>query len=200
MTATNSQTAKPDPDGYVVAIGASAGGLLAIKDLISELPSGFAAPIVIGVHSEPSSKLTEALKQGSSLNIKKIEDGETLLPGQIYIVPGAMHALFKNGAVHLSEVVRDSGFRPSIDAMFMTLASEYGERGIAVVLSGMMKDGMRGAQVLYDMGGQTIVQDPREAAHSGMPNSVIYYDHPETIRSAAQLGVWLRELVGTSQH
>ncbi|WP_299402507.1 chemotaxis protein CheB [uncultured Roseobacter sp.] len=193
----------PQPDderetsfNYVVAIGASAGGLKAIQELIAELPADLDAPIVIGVHSEPSSKLTEILKSKSSLKIRKTMDGDILKKGWIYVVPGAKHALFQNQRIHLSDVVRDSGFRPSIDAMFMTLAAEYGGRGIAVVLSGTMKDGMRGAQVVYDMGGQTIVQDPEDAQHAGMPNSVIYNDHPETIRTASELGVWLRNLIG----
>ncbi|MGZ2258092.1 chemotaxis protein CheB [Roseobacter sp. A03A-229] len=187
-----------DRERYVVAIGASAGGLTAIRELIAELPKGFAAPIVIGVHSEPSSQLTEILSGYSSLKIKKITDGDLLEPGWIYVVPGARHALFRNGRIQLSEVVQESGFRPSIDAMFMTLAAEYGEHGIAVVLSGMLKDGMRGAQVIHDLGGQTIVQDPADATHAGMPNSVIRHDHPEAVRSAAQLGIWLRDLVGTT--
>jgi two-component system CheB/CheR fusion protein len=78
----------------------------------------------------------------------------------------------------------------------MTLAAEYGDRAIAVVLSGALKDGMRGAQIIYDMGGQTIVQDPREAEHAGMPNSVIFDDHQETVLSAAKLGEWLGNLIG----
>lgn len=194
------ETSATDPKGYVVAIGASAGGLDAILELIAELPADLAAPVVIAVHSDKSSKLTEILRSRSTLQIKRVEDGETLRSGWIYIVPGAMHVFFRNGGLKLSKAVSESGFRPSIDAMFMTLAAEYGDRGIAVVLSGMLKDGMRGAQVIHDMGGQTIVQDPSEAMHAGMPNSVIYHDHPETVRSAAELGIWLRDLIGTTSH
>jgi len=184
---------------YVVAIGASAGGLAPIKELIAELPIDLSAPIVIAVHSEPGSNLTDILRFTSELQIKKAEDGETLNKGWIYIVPGATHAFFRNGKVHLSELVRDSGFRPSIDALFMTMAAEYGDRAIAVVLSGCLKDGMRGAQIIYDMGGQTIVQDPHEAKHAGMPTSVIMDDHPETVLPAAKLGQWLANLIGQSQ-
>ncbi|MDW3183466.1 MULTISPECIES: chemotaxis protein CheB [unclassified Roseobacter] len=188
--------ASADELEFVVAIGASAGGLAAIKDLIAELPADLDAPIVIAVHSEPSSRLADVLKLVSDLPIKRAEDGEKLRKGWIYTVPGATHAFFRNERIHLSSLVRDSGFRPSIDALFMTLAAEYGSRAIAVVLSGTMKDGMRGAQVIYDMGGQTIVQDPKDAQHAGMPNSVIMNDHPETVRSAKELGIWLRSLIG----
>jgi len=159
---TNTPTAsKGDATRFVVAIGASAGGLAAINDLLAELPDGLNAPIVIAAHSEPASMLKEALQIHSSLKIKTVEDGEVLENGTVYIVPGAKHAFFRNGTLTLSTIVQDSGFRPSIDAMFMTLAAEYGERAIAVVLSGLLNDGMRGAQVIYDMGGRTIVQDRR---------------------------------------
>lgn len=184
---------------FVVAIGASAGGLSALQDLLAELPQNLSAPIVIAVHSEPASILLETLKLRSSLNIKKVEDGEPLENGVVYIVPGATHAFFRGGCLRLSSLVRDSGFRPSIDALFMTLAAEYGDRAIAVVLSGLLKDGMRGAQVIYDMGGRTIVQDPEEAKYASMPEAVIRSDHPRAVRSASELGIWLSSVIGTSR-
>lgn len=188
-------TANPAKD-YVVAIGASAGGLAAIKDLIAELPDDLDAPIVIGVHSNEASTLTEVLQQVSRLNIKEVVDEDVLEKGWIYVLPGAKHGFFRNGRIYLSEVVRDSGFRPSIDALFITLAAEYGANAIAVVLSGMLKDGMRGAQVIYDMGGQTIVQDPNDAEYMSMPDSIIQSDHPEIVRSATALGTWLAGHIG----
>lgn len=184
---------------FVVAIGASAGGVTAIIDLLATLPERLDAPVVIAVHSEPASLLKEALQFKSSLNIKSAEDGEMLQSGVIYVVPGAKHAFFRNGDLQLSSVVRDSGFRPSIDALFMSMAAEYGERAIAVVLSGLLKDGMRGAQVIYDMGGRTIVQDPKDAEYASMPQSVIRSDHPNAILTASDLGTWLASQIGTSR-
>ncbi|WP_299968175.1 chemotaxis protein CheB [uncultured Roseobacter sp.] len=181
---------------HVVAIGASAGGLDAIRTLIAELPEGLAAPIVIAVHSAPDSRLTEILKTRSALNIKRAEDDERLNNGWIYIVPGATHAFFRGGDLRLSKTVKNSGFRPSIDALFMTLAAEHGDRAIAVVLSGNMNDGMRGAQVIYDMGGMTVVQSPDEAGFSNMPSNVIAADHPKEIMTARDLGRWLRDKIG----
>lgn len=191
-----SQMSDEAQKGYVVAIGASAGGLSAIRDLIAELPHEMDAPIVIALHSAPESRLLEILKMRSALAIKQAEDGETLEKGWIYVVPGATHAFFRDDRIRLSETVRDSGFRPSIDALFMTLAAEFGDRAIAVVLSGEMNDGMRGAQVIHDMAGTTIVQAPEDAGFTGMPNSVIAADHPESILSASDLGIWLRDKIG----
>lgn len=183
----------------VVAIGASAGGVRAICDLIKELPDHLDAPIVIAVHSLPDSKLTEVLQATTRLPVKEVEDGDVLQNGCIHVVPGAKHVFFQNGALKLSQLVHDSGFRPSIDALFMTMAAEYGDRAVAVILSGTLKDGMRGAQVVFDVGGRTIVQDPREAAFDGMPNSIIFNDHPEKILPAADLGRWLTKELGETE-
>lgn len=183
----------------IVAIGASAGGLKAVQELLNVLPANFAAPIVLAIHSQPGSKLTEVLslsrKDGPS--ICEIKDGDRLENGVVHVIPGGKHAFFKGESLQLSEVVRDSGFRPSVDALFMSLASTYGKNAVAVVLSGMLKDGMRGAQVVYDMGGVTIVQDPEDADYADMPQSVIRADHPQKVLSAQDLGHWLTELIGT---
>jgi two-component system chemotaxis response regulator CheB len=184
-------------ENFIVAIGASAGGLPAVKELLAELPPDLNAPVVIAIHSEPASILRQALEFRSPLNIKTAEDGETLEKSTVYVVPGAKHAFFGGGQLRISSVVRDSGFRPSIDALFMTMAAEYGERAIGVILSGLLQDGMRGAQVVHDMGGRTIVQDPAEALHDSMPNSVIRSDHPKAILSATELGHWLTSVIGT---
>lgn len=183
----------------VVAIGASAGGVRAICDLIKELPAHLDAPIVIAVHSLPESQLTEVLQAITPLPVKKVVDGDVLQNGCIHVVPGAKHVFFQNGALKLSQLVHDSGFRPSIDALFMTMAAEYGDRAVAVVLSGTLKDGMRGAQVTFDVGGRTFVQDPREATFDGMPNSIIFNDHPEKILPAAELGKWLTKELGETE-
>jgi chemotaxis response regulator CheB len=181
----------------VIAIGASAGGLNALHDLLGEIPNDFAAPIVVAIHSLPFSRQVKVLNYNANAGqrICEAEDGTELENGVIYVIPGATHGLFSQGKLRLSKVVRDSGFRPSIDALFMTLAAEYRENAIAVVLSGALNDGMRGAQVIYDLGGQTIVQDPREADFAAMPRNVIRADHPTEVLLAQELGIWLREAI-----
>ncbi|GFE65831.1 chemotaxis protein CheB [Litoreibacter roseus] len=187
-------------DGYVVAIGASAGGLAAVKDLIAHLPKDLNAAVVIAIHSGPKSKLAEVLETKSPLPVRRIQNGDSLRNGHIYVVPGGQHAFFREGRLTLSDAVSDSGFRPSIDALFMTLAAEHGKHGIAVVLSGTMNDGVRGAQVIYDMGGTTVVQDPEDAEYDSMPLKVIHMDHPKEILSASDLGSWLSKRIGRSEN
>lgn len=187
---------KADCD-LVFAIGASAGGLSALQALLSELPADFAAPIVVAIHSAPGGQLarTLALTAKSGPTIREIADGEPLVAGTVHVAPAAKHVLFQNGRLTLSPLVQDSGFRPSIDALFMTLAAEYRERAVAIVLSGTMDDGMRGAQVIYDLGGKTVVQDPDEAKQDEMPREVIRADHPHQVLPAAELGRWMQRVV-----
>jgi len=184
----------------VVAIGASAGGLEPLRELLRELPPNFAAAIIVAVHSGPESRLKNTLDLFSdiSLEICNAESGIEPTPGVVYVVPGAKHVLLSHGRLEISDLVRDSGFRPSIDALFMTLATEYRDNAIAVVLSGTLNDGMRGAQVLYDLGGITLVQDPEDAKFASMPQSVVQANHPVEIISAKQIGRWLVESVGTT--
>ena len=183
---------------FVVAIGASAGGLQAIQDLLAELPDNFAAAVVIAQHSMPGAQLDQILRLKSPLPVRLLEDGDVLRAGTVYVTPAATHAFFQMETIRLSPEVKHAGYRPSIDALFMTLAASFRERAIAVVLSGTMKDGMRGAQVIHDTGGRTVVQNPDEAQFESMPMNVILMDHPQEILTASGLGKWLRDEVGTS--
>lgn len=182
----------------VIAIGASAGGHAALIKLLSELPEDFATPIVVAIHSGEDAELAKSLRQSvkGGPRIVEAENQTALEPGHVYTIPAAKHGLLKDGRIEISATVRDSGFRPSIDALFMTMAASYGSRGTAVVLSGTMDDGMRGAQVLHDLGGTTVVQDPDEAARPEMPRKVIRADHPHRVLKAAELGQWLLRRFG----
>jgi len=185
----------------IIVIGCSAGGLEALVDLLSEIPATFSYPIVVASHSGPDSQLGPLLqlKDDIKISIKIAVDGERLVGQTAFLLPGAIHGLVIGDSLRLSPLVRESGFRPSIDALFMTAAANYQENTIGVVLSGTLKDGMRGAQVIYDMGGITIVQDPDEAHHASMPQSVINADHPHKILEASELGKWLAASEATSE-
>lgn len=181
----------------IVVIGCSVGGLEALIDLLSEIPASYEHPIVIASHSGPESYLLPALqmKAGIKISVREAVDGEELVGQSVYVLPGATHGLVIGGTLRLSRLVRESGYRPSIDALFMTAAAEYQKNTIGVVLSGTLSDGMRGAQIIHDMGGITIVQDPEEASRASMPQSVINADHPRQILEATELGKWLAKTV-----
>lgn len=183
--------------GRIVAIGASAGGLEPLVELLRVLPAKFDAPVVVAVHAPPESLLTEVLeaRDTGGLTICKAQDGDLLEAGTVYVVPGGTHAFVREDRIEIRAMKRNSGFRPSIDALFMSLAASRGEQAIAVVLSGSMNDGMRGSQMVYDLGGITLVQDPDEADYAEMPQNVIRRDHPRHILKAEELGQWLADLI-----
>ena len=197
MTQPSDQSSA-QPPAYVVAIGASAGGLEPVRELLAELPANLNAALVVAIHSQPSSQLTAVLSRNCQMTVETARDNEPLVGGRVYVLPGAVHGFFRDGTLRLSNVVEPSGFRPSIDALFMSMASEYGDNGIAVVLSGALDDGTRGARVVYDMGGRTIVQDPDDATYRSMPQKVIMRDHPVAVETPAELGQWIIEEVGTT--
>ncbi|MEP3918994.1 chemotaxis protein CheB [Ascidiaceihabitans sp.] len=95
--------------------------------------------------------------------------------------------------------MHDSGFRPSIDALFMTMAAEYGDRAVAVILSGTLKDGMRGAQVVFDVGGRTIVPDPPRSCIRRHAQQHHFQRSPEEILPAADLGRGLTQELGETE-
>ena len=180
-----------------VAIGCSSGGIPALRELLCGLPPEFPAPVVVAMHSRPESRLEEVLRLTlpNDAPMRLCEDGSWLEPGVIHVLPGARHGFFDHDRISLSGVVQDSGYRPSIDALFISLAMQHRENAIAVVLSGTMDDGMRGAQVIYDMGGRTIVQSPEDAEHGAMPRAVIAADHPHKVLPAREMGPALYELI-----
>ena len=184
--------------GRFVAVGCSSGGISALSEMLAGLPAGFPAPVVVAMHSRPDSRLGETLRltlpEGAPLRL--CEDGSWLEPGVIHIIPGARHGFFDGDRIRLSDIVQGGSYRPSVDALFMSLAMQHRENAIAVVLSGTMDDGMRGAQVIYDMGGRTIVQDPDGARFDDMPTSVIRNDHPKAVLPPDELGRWLTREIG----
>ena len=149
-------------------------------------------PVIIAVHGGSKSRLADVLQFHKKLDVRAAKDGDILRGGVIYVVPGATHAAVKDGHIFLSEPARQAKFRPSIDALFVSLAMEYKQGAIGIVLSGTLNDGMKGAQILYEMGGITIAQDPDDAQFNCMPQSVITHDHPEDVLSAKHIGAWLQ--------
>ncbi|MGR3542377.1 MAG: chemotaxis protein CheB [Hasllibacter sp.] len=180
----------------LVVVGGSAGSLAALVDMLAQVPADFPIPIVIASHAAPGSRLPQVLemKPAIGLPVRAATDGMDLAGPCAIVLPDATHGMVTGRTLRLSDLVRDSGFRPSIDALFMTAAASYGRGTVGVVLSGTLSDGMRGAQVIYDMGGRTVVQDPGEAERAEMPRSVIRADHPHAVRPADGLGRWLADL------
>ena len=158
----------------LVAIGASAGGLAALVDVLGTINSEFPA-VVIVQHLDPrhKSQMAALLTRKTRKPVKEAEDGESVVRGTIYIGPPDEHLLVSRGKIQLahSRLIRFS--RPSIDIMFGSVAATYGDRAIGVILSGSNRDGADGIAAIKRAGGITVAQDPSTAEYRIMPQAAI---------------------------
>lgn len=160
----------------IVAIAASLGGLKALSQVLSALPRGFPAAIVVVQHLEPQrcSQMSEILSQRTHLLVKQAESGDELRPGKVYIAPPNNHLLVNaDGTLLLSQTERVNFVRPAADNLFESAAVNFKERAIAVVLTGRDGDGAKGVRFIKEMGGTVIAQDEDSCESSSMPNAAI---------------------------
>ncbi len=166
----------PDAAFDVVAIAASAGGLTAISKVLSHLPVGFPASIVVVQHLDPRhrSLMAEILSRNTPLQVKQAEEGDRLNPATVYIAPPNQHLLVNSdGSLSLSQSELVHFVRPSADLLFESVAASHKDRAIAVVLTGTGSDGSMGVQAIKKMGGTVISQSEESAEFSGMPLAAI---------------------------
>ncbi|WP_414624870.1 chemotaxis protein CheB [Calothrix sp. CCY 0018] len=164
------------PESHIVVITASAGGLNAISEILSKLPSNFPAPIAIVQHLAPKhpSMMAEILDKRSPLSVKQAQAGDKLYPGKVYIAPPDLHLLVNlDGCLSLSHSEKVRFVRPSGDVLFKSVAASFKEKCIAVVLTGMDGDGAAGVQEIKKNGGIIIAQDQATCKYFSMPNSAI---------------------------
>jgi two-component system chemotaxis response regulator CheB len=157
-----------------VALGASAGGLQALSAILADLPADFPAPLVVVLHLSPSftSRLPEILARQTSLRVKAAQEGDLLYAGWIYIAPPARHlVVLTEGILSLTETEKVHYCRPSVDVLFQSVAASFGERAIAVVLTGADGDGAAGILAIRAAGGVTIAQDEGSSQNAGMPRA-----------------------------
>ncbi len=170
------------PGHDIIVVGASAGGVEVLTQLVRDLPAGLPAALFVVLHiptQSPSvlpSILNRAIRKrqpNSPLQALHPNDGEAIVHGRIYVAPPDRHLLIKDGHIHLARGPKENGHRPAVDPLFRTAARIYGQRVIGVVLSGTLDDGTAGLAAVKQQGGVAIVQDPEEALYSGMPRSAI---------------------------
>ena len=171
----------------LVVVGSSAGGVEALSTLVATLPANFPAPIVLAQHLDPTypSHLGEILARHSTMSVRTVIDQEPLLPGVVYVVPANRHVEITEHVVRLrtnGETSRRSP-KPSVDRLLTTAARIYGERLIAVILTGTGSDGTLGARAVKAAGGLVLIENPATAAYPGMPESLA----PSTVDLVADL-------------
>ncbi len=159
----------------VVVIGASAGGVEALSQLVAALPPGLPAAVLVVVHVPASgpSRLAELLSRAGPLPAARAQDGEAPLPGRIYVASPDQHLVMRDGLLHLSHGPHENHARPAIDPLFRSAARAFGPRVVGVILSGALNDGSRGLAAVKANGGVAIVQDPKEARVGSMPRAAL---------------------------
>lgn len=160
---------------FIVGIGASAGGLEALSDLIGRLPDDLGVPYIVVQHLSPThrSMMVPLLARETSMLVKDAEDGETPLANVIYVTPASWNIILKDGVMRLLVPGKTVLPKPSATALFNSLAEEKGEDAIGVILSGTGSDGAAGVAAIKAAGGFTFAQDPEAAKYSGMPQAAI---------------------------
>ncbi len=182
---------------HLVVIGASAGGIEALKDLVAHVPANFPAAIAVVLHTSPHSPgvLPEILTRAGSLPAVSPTSGERLRPGRIYVAPPDCHMLIEPGIVRLTKGPRENRFRPAIDPLFRSAAQVYGPGAVGVILTGNLGDGTAGLWAIKQLGGTAIVQDPDDAMFPSMPENAIRHVHADHIVPLAEIPPLLGSLV-----
>ena len=174
--ATQPLSKKPSAKIQAVAIGASAGGPQGLNTILSGLPKNFPLPVFIVQHIDPhfAEGFALWLNSTSGIPVSIAIEGEKALAGHAYLPPGDHHlTVLKDGVMSLSKDVPIKGLRPSVDVLFKSLAPVYGKNIIAVLLSGMGKDGAMEMKNLHDLGAFTIAQEENSCLVYGMPGEAV---------------------------
>ncbi len=185
---------------HTVVLGASAGGIEALRQLVAQLPGDFPAAVCVVLHLSPQgpSVLPQILARAGDLPAVQAADGMAAEGGTIYVAPPDCHLLVEDGTLRLDKGPRINGHRPAIDTLFKSAASAYGRGAVGVVLSGVLDDGTAGLMAIKKAGGVTLVQEPEDALYDMMPRSAIDIVTPDRIATAPELGRILGELATTT--
>jgi two-component system chemotaxis response regulator CheB len=188
----------PSKGRNIIVVGTSDGGLEALDQLVGALPTDLPASIFIVQHMAPHNSgepLLRRLSRHKAFRPKLAEHGERFKPGRIYIAPPDNHLLVKTTTMLVTKGARENRHRPGIDPLFRSAAVAHGPRVIGIVLTGMLDDGTAGLIAIKRCGGVTVVQDPRDAAYSGMPLSALDNSHVDSCVSLADMGRLVTTLV-----
>ncbi|HSU49071.1 MAG TPA: chemotaxis protein CheB [Segetibacter sp.] len=161
---------------FIITIGASAGGLNAISEVVAQLPEELDAAVFVVIHLSRiglGAFLINRLQKYTAFTCLIPKDGEEIEAGKIYIAPPDNHLLIKDGKVALRFGPAENRWRPSIDVLFRSAAAYHGNRVIGIILTGYLNDGTAGMSAIKKSNGYCIVQDPNQAEYPDMPISVL---------------------------
>jgi two-component system chemotaxis response regulator CheB len=181
----------------LVVVGASAGGVEALRAMVSGLPADFPAAVVITMHlgAGTHSALARILDRVGPLPATTACHGAAIEPGTVQVAPPDRHLLTEDGTLVLTQGPTENGHRPAVNATFRSAALTRGPRVIGVILSGALDDGAAGLRAIVDRGGLAVVQDPADALYSGMPENALAVVETDHVVRAVEIGAVLDKLV-----
>lgn len=181
----------------IIGIGASAGGLTALRNLFRALPdqSGLTFVVVVHLSPEHESVLAELLQPYTTMPVSQVTDRVQMAPDHVYVIPPAKSLIVKDSSLELKELSTIRGRHMQIDNFFRSLAEEHGD-GAAIILSGSGSDGAVGIHAIKGRGGLLLVQQPEEAEYDSMPRSAIATGLIDIVAPVAELA---KQLVAAKQ-
>jgi two-component system, chemotaxis family, CheB/CheR fusion protein len=186
-------------DTTIVAIGASAGGIEALTDLMNHLPSDTGLAFVLVQHLDPKhhSILTELLARKTAMQVTEVSEGISVKPNHVYVIPPNAMMSISGQTLHLAPREESRGMHMSVDHFMRALAEQKGNRAIGVILSGSGTDGTLGMAEIQTHGGVTFAQDEASAKYDGMPRSAVVAGYVDYVLSPSGIA---RELTRIARH
>jgi two-component system chemotaxis response regulator CheB len=181
----------------LVGIGASTGGPPAIQKILSRLSTNIACPVVIVQHISQGfvQNLTKWLVSSTAFNVSLAENGKRMIPGNVYIAQDNHHlAVSREGRLRLFQKGPVDGHQPSATVLFESIAQEFGQSGLGILLTGMGCDGASGLKKLADKGALTIAQDEASSVVFGMPKKAIELGAAKKILSIGEIAPFVNQL------
>jgi two-component system CheB/CheR fusion protein len=184
---------------YYVGIGASAGGLEALRPFVANLPEAANMTYIIAQHMSPDhrSLMVELLQRETNLKVEPAKSDILPLANTIYVAPANTDVTISEGFLRLSKPSNTVGPKPSVDRFFMSLAEDKEDKCIAIVLSGTGSDGAHGIKAIKAAGGITIAQAPQSAKYDSMPNAAIRTGGADLVLPPSEIAVQLNTLINS---
>ncbi|MGK7935066.1 MAG: chemotaxis protein CheB [Xenococcaceae cyanobacterium] len=202
----SSESTEANENIFVVGIGASAGGLSALEELFSNLATDTGAAFVVIQHLSPDFKslMKELLERQTSMAVYRVTEGMKLQPNSVYLIPPGQNLALEKNVLHLEDRKKDKNKKHElnfpIDLFFTSLAKNYGEHSIGIILSGTGSDGTRGLKAINEAGGVALVQDPKTAEFDGMPVSALATGVVNQVLPPRELAQLIYQCVVTPVH
>lgn len=181
----------------IIAIGSSTGGTIALSNILPKIRRNIGVPIVIVQHMPRlyTGSFSRRLDSLCSLKVVEAKHGEKVQPNTVYIAQGGLHMLIKDQRIELNNSENINHHKPSVDILFNSVAEEYRERVMGIILTGMGSDGANGIENIKDLGGYTVAQDQASSVIFGMPGSAIKTGKVDRIISLHNIADFVNDYV-----